>query len=105
MLVSGAGDGGLVDLVRATRRTNDSDSIFRHNQAVRWLAIDPRFSRLGTEMEEIDREAQNTVFRTNKVTNLYQDYLRLDVPESLLHRLRELKRSDTSVVFNYRDPE
>ena len=101
ILVSGSGDGGLIDLARSTLRSDDHDTFFHHHRAVEWLTSDPAFERLANDMYKID-----TVGRRNaslgRSVNLYQEYQKLSVEPSLIARFRLLRRSDTNVTFNFR---
>ncbi len=105
ILISGAGDGGLVDLARASLRTDREDTTFRHDEAIKWFSESPEFETLGTQMREIDRSAQHVWFRSQVHVNLFQEKSHLSIPDSLIHRVHELKRSDTQVTFNYRTPD
>ena len=99
VLVSGSGDGGLIDLARATLWTNNSHYTFSHSEIMSRFANNPAFLELGKSMKEIDRRKAGE----GKTTRLYQDYdLELHVPDSLKTDLIDLKRSDTIVTFNYR---
>lgn len=101
ILVSGAGDGGLVDVARAAIRSSPGSSHFRHHEAVQSLISDPAFHNMALQMAAVDDRARQALLLTNRHDSLYSSYADLEVPESLLERMRELKRDDTNVTFNY----
>jgi tetratricopeptide (TPR) repeat protein len=103
ILISGTGDGGLLDVARASIRSDPNGTHFRHDQAVQILTTDPAFRLLADEMATVDDDAQQAQIRGDMPENLYLAYNALTVPESLLARVRALKRSDTEVTFNYMD--
>ncbi|MFS2003270.1 tetratricopeptide repeat protein [Duganella sp. CT11-25] len=103
ILVSGAGDGGLVDVARASIRSSLGDNHFRHDQAVQELTTDPAFRVLANAMAEVDARARQARVLGGQPENLYQGYSELFIEGSLLERMRKLKRSDTDVTFNYMD--
>lgn len=108
ILISGAGDGGLIDLARATLRTDPSSSIFSHYKAIKMLTSrrNLSFLRLAQQMDTIDEKARTEEQLTKRPANLYQKYRSLKVPEALLDKLKhELKRRETSVTFNYSTKE
>lgn len=101
ILVSGAGDGGLVDVARAAIRSSAGSSHFRHHEAVENLILDSAFYTLARRMAGVDDEARRVQLLGKEHESLYRSYDELLVPESLLERMRALKRSDTDVTFNY----
>lgn len=103
ILVSGAGDGGLVDVARAAIRSSPDSSHFRHHEAVNSLTDDSAFRALALKMEEVDNVARRAQTHGKRHASLYQGYDEFAVPDSLLDRMRALQRKDTEVVFNYLD--
>jgi hypothetical protein len=101
ILVSGSGDGGLIDTARAAIRSTPGDSAFRHDHAVRTLTANLGFRKLAEEMQEIDREARRSESLGHTV-NLAQQYRSLKPDDSLRSELVRLRRSDTEVKFNFR---
>jgi hypothetical protein len=96
ILISGNGDGGLIDLARAAMRTDVLGNTFRHDQAVELLTCDQDFKTLAQEMSEVDKKC----LRRTPQGNLYQEYLKLQVPSGLKGRLEELRRTQTEVTFH-----
>jgi CheY-like chemotaxis protein len=96
ILISGNGDGGLIDLARAAMRTDPLDNTFRHDQAVKLLISDQDFKTLALEMSEVDDKCR----RRKPQGNLYQEYLSLQIPSGLKGRLEELQRTQTKVTFH-----
>lgn len=100
ILVSGIGDGGLIDLARATLRTDSRRSTFRHDQAVQFITKGTDFGKLGERMLEIDKVALGEELYTP--VNLYNRYKALKVPKEIVKKLNLLKRGQTDVTFHYR---
>lgn len=102
ILVSGAGDGGLIDLARATLRTGSDISTFRHDQAVRFLTRATTFKKLAQKMYKIDEEARLEEEGSKAPVNLYSRYAELKVSQAIINKLKKLKRPETKVTFHYR---
>jgi hypothetical protein len=103
ILVSGSGDGGLVDLARAAVRSDKNENLFRHDQAIGLLMSDPHFLELADAMARIDDEVRQARWHDQTPVNLLERYRTIPVDATLLARLRELQRSDTEVFFNFKD--
>src|ERR1043165_4448925 len=104
ILISGAGDGGLIDLARATIRTGDDQNIFHHDQAIDRLSHIPGFIELAESMETIDKEARMAELSDKRV-NLTARYKTLRISRTLINEMRNLKRKETEVVWHYRSEE
>src|SRR6185295_11596197 len=102
ILISGAGDGGLIDLVRATMRTADEDSFFYHDKLIQRLTSNPSFEMLAREMRRIDERARLAEIAEVPfdLTREYEE--KLDVPSALVSEITGLARDDTRVTFHYR---
>lgn len=98
ILISGAGDGGLIDVARAAIRSSEQGSYFRHDEAVTFLTEHPAFRQIACAMQDADND---TTCEPGIHRSLYHRYAALDVDASLVERLRRLKRSNTDVTFNY----
>jgi HEAT repeat protein len=106
ILVSGTGDGGLIDALRASVRD------FRHDKMIDDLVGDPRLEPVKERLLAIEEEARvqerkqkNTggkhLFEAyKKLSEDYADVLSSTVDAKLRARLRE----DVTVVLNGRDP-
>lgn len=93
ILVSGCGDGGLIEVIRARIRN------FRHDQIVAdFLKSKDDVDALAERLLSIEREA----FRRDGLF-LFDSYSALDVPLEIDRRIKHRLRSDTSVVLNGRD--
>lgn len=95
ILVSGSGDGGLIDLARATLQD------FRHDNTLNQLT---GLKTLGHAMKDIDERALLEQRRGGKAINLLNEYEKLTVEPSIVAKIRTMKRNDTDVTFNYRSP-
>jgi tetratricopeptide (TPR) repeat protein len=93
-LVSGIGDGGVVDLLRL--RLQD----FRHERIVRELLSDPELKATKSQLLAIERELSG---RGLSDPELYERYKELPVPPTVDQRIRERLRPDTRVVLNSSD--
>lgn len=100
ILVSGAGDGGLIDVARACIQNFDHARLLTEV-----MAIAAEADIVGTllEIEQQALDAKQHGSPAVKIYKLYAD--RLTIPEPLLERLKIQKRSDTHVVFNFHEPE
>lgn len=95
ILISGSGDGGLVDLARA------SLDGFRHDAILNELA---GLEELGHEMERIDDIARRARRHNGSVPNLRKDYDQLEIPQDIIDKIKSQRRTDNEVTFNFRDP-
>lgn len=102
ILVSGSGDGGLVDLARAKLRATPGGSAFRHDLAVQWLTQDPAFQSIGREMLAIDVQIRTQMRLGHNAANLYTEYRKLNIPREILEAVTDLRRPETKVAFHYR---
>jgi hypothetical protein len=104
ILISGAGDGGLIDLARASLRSSCSATTFHHDEAVDWFSHNSNFQEIARQMQLIDDVARESIFRSGAPVNLFREYSRLSVPAEILEQFRLRRRSDTEVTFNYPTP-
>jgi NB-ARC domain/Tetratricopeptide repeat/Pyridine nucleotide-disulphide oxidoreductase len=94
-LVSGCGDGGLIDLLRV--RVSD----FRHERVVEELLGSPSLSALKGELLAIDVEARR---QPKPEEWLWDRYEQLAVPAEVDATLASRLRRDTEAVLNGRSP-
>lgn len=94
-LVSGIGDGGLIDLCRLCLRG------FRHEDVVRQYLSSPALASLKARLLELEDD-----FHANRLqeTDFFMRYRELPVPPELDEQLRRDLREDTSVVLNSTSP-
>ena len=102
ILVSGSGDGGLVDVARAAMRSSDSDDFFRHDMAVNTLTENPTFRQVADKMLLVDKNARLAESLGREHDNLFQSYNQIEIGDDLLDQIRRLRRTKTEVTFNYR---
>lgn len=100
ILVSGAGDGGLIDVARACIQNFDHARLLREVMAI---AAEAGIVDTLLEIEQLALDAKQHGSPAVKIYQLYAE--RLTIPEPLLERLKIQKRSDTHVVFNFHEPE
>ncbi|EPX61541.1 hypothetical protein D187_010160 [Cystobacter fuscus DSM 2262] len=91
-LISGCGDGGLIDLLRVSLRD------FRHEDVLREFLSDPSLGDLKSKLLEIEEQAKNPRNEANEY--LAEQYRSLTVPESLDRAIKARLRKSTSVVLN-----
>ncbi|MCB1098929.1 MAG: leucine-rich repeat domain-containing protein, partial [Verrucomicrobiae bacterium] len=110
ILVSGTGDGGLIDLVRATIHTGDNDfgpHFFSHQKAVARLCATGPFRLLGIELEKIDQRyrmaAQTASANYDLRKHYHRAFRKFDQCDNIVDAMKKLKRKDTDVWFNYKD--
>jgi hypothetical protein len=97
VLVSGAGDGALIDLLRA--KLYD----FRHEDIVALLPEGEGLTQLVSKLQAIESEARRmSVVTDNRLLNLHGRYSQLSLPTELLDAVRKRLRNDTDVWFNFR---
>jgi tetratricopeptide (TPR) repeat protein len=90
-LVSGTGDGGLVDLFRI--RIAD----FSHERIVKDFFSDPSLDDVKSELLTVEAELHQGSLRPE---DLYKRYRGLQVPGQLDERLQDRLRGDTTAVLN-----
>ncbi|WP_158641951.1 FAD-dependent oxidoreductase [Corallococcus sp. AB018] len=99
-LISGCGDGGLVDLLRV--RLSD----FQHETIVDELLSSPSLEKVKQRLVEIEQEALNAREREGEASSsrlLTQRYLDLDVPDDFKDAFQKRLRWDTEAVLNGRE--
>jgi tetratricopeptide (TPR) repeat protein len=94
-LVSGIGDGGLIDLCRLCLRG------FHHKEVVRKYLSSPALDSVKARLLELEED-----FYANRLkeTDFFRYYRELSVPLELDEQLRRDLRTDTSVVLNATSP-
>ncbi|WP_437782531.1 FAD-dependent oxidoreductase [Sorangium sp. So ce1097] len=100
-LVSGNGDGGLIDVLRLRLRE------FKHGTLLNELVSVMDSDRLRDVLEQIEQEAWNRHIRGEDYGgHLYRSYQRLKdmkLVDAVDDRIRKRLRSDTRVTFNFPD--
>ncbi|HEX5750884.1 MAG TPA: tetratricopeptide repeat protein [Archangium sp.] len=93
-LISGTGDGGLIDLLRVRLRD------FRHERIIQRYLGETSLGAVRTELLTLEEE-----FRQERLQerDFFKKYKELPVPKELDERLREDLRGDTTAVLNGRD--
>jgi hypothetical protein len=94
-IISGTGDGGLIDLLRAKIESYNQGRILRE-------LIDPTDTRLITELRRIKREWKEVAQGQNSAW-LFDQYSRLysaGLVTKLRQRLKDRVRQDTEVILN-----
>ncbi|MBE4753760.1 FAD-dependent oxidoreductase, partial [Corallococcus sp. ZKHCc1 1396] len=97
-LVSGNGDGGLIDLLRLRLRD------FRHESIADELARAADLSKLSKDLIEIETTVWNMHARGDEISGyLYQRYSKLTIPSGVDELIKNRLRRDTHVTFNFTD--
>jgi hypothetical protein len=100
ILISGAGDGALIDILRAKIRD------FRHDNIFDLLPQDDSMSRLGRELEKIEGEIERSRLNPRLPhVSVHKAYNKLVPPDGLRTRLEGRIRKDTDVWFNFMETE
>jgi tetratricopeptide (TPR) repeat protein len=100
ILISGSGDGALIDILRVKLKD------FRHDEILDLLPKDRAMSHLERELQRIEERAENA--RVNPrlpPVSLNREYSRLALPDSLKVELSGRIRRDTKVCFNFSSPD
>jgi len=96
ILVSGAGDGALIDLLRASIRD------FRHEDIVALLPEGDALRKLQDELQAIESKSKLTsLIGEADFINLHQMYGTLALTPVFLDQVRSRIRDDTEVWFNF----
>ncbi|MBN1209468.1 MAG: tetratricopeptide repeat protein, partial [Myxococcaceae bacterium] len=90
-LVSGTGDGGLIDLLRI-RIAN-----FRHERIVQEFLSAPSLDKVRAELLSIEEDVRQGRLPPDRI---YEKYCELEVPSALDGQLRQKLRGETSAVLN-----
>ncbi|WP_052518351.1 FAD-dependent oxidoreductase [Archangium violaceum] len=93
-LVSGTGDGGLIDLLRVRLRD------FRHERIIQRYLGERSLEAVRTELLTLEEEFCKERLQER---DFFRKYKELPVPKELDERLREDLRGDTTAVLNGRD--
>jgi tetratricopeptide (TPR) repeat protein len=99
ILVSGAGDGALIDIMRASLRN------FRHDEIAGFLPKGEALQRLETRLQEIELMAVRAALKSSfNFVNLHNEYNKLDLDQDMVDGIRGSIRRDTKVWFNFTSP-
>jgi hypothetical protein len=99
ILVSGAGDGALIDLLRASLRD------FRHEEILGLLLNNNELFAVQNQLVEIETMAKRAAtMSASSFVSLHQLYDALPLTESLKDRIQQRIRRDTEVWFNFTSP-
>lgn len=97
-LVSGNGDGGLIDVLRL--RLVD----FRHEDLIREFGDQERLDGVIAKLKDIETDAKNFICTgADPSESIYFAYKNLPVKTAFDDHLRSKLRSDTQVIFNFPD--
>jgi hypothetical protein len=95
-LVSGNGDGGLIDILRLRIRD------FRHETLLAELCNDIDIAKLSKQLLEAEKYIQNEgVLKSDAGALILSSYKNLDIPTEILSGVEARLRGDTHVTFNY----
>ncbi|HUB15225.1 MAG TPA: AAA family ATPase [Acetobacteraceae bacterium] len=100
ILVSGSGDGALIDIMRA--KIDD----FRHEEILAFIAEGDAFEAVKQRLLEVeDRARRSSAILGTSSVNLHQAYNQISIPDDLAQKLTSRIRTDTKVCFNFNAPE
>ena len=95
-LVSGNGDGGLIDILRLRIRD------FRHETLLAELCKDIDVAKLAKPLLEAEKYIQNEgVLKSDAGALILSGYKNLDIPDEIFEGMEARLRGDTHVTFNY----
>lgn len=95
-LVSGCGDGGLIDILRLSLKE------FSHEDFINNFLNDPSLDDIKKKLLEIEEEAFDDPENASDI--LWDGYESLDFPKELLDKMAKNFRTDTKVVLNGKIP-
>ena len=99
ILVSGAGDGALIDLMRATLRD------FRHEEILDLLPKGEALQLLQERLLTIETTAKRArIISRSSFMSLHQMYDQLELNDAFIDQIRQRIRHDTEVWFNFTSP-
>ena len=98
ILVSGAGDGALIDLLRATIRD------FTHEEILKLLPDDIPQNFLEKLLQIEQDTNRKAAISAPQSINLHQVYSQLEIPSIIKDNLKARARLDTNVTFNFSTP-
>lgn len=90
-LVSGCGDGGLIDVLRLAIKD------FRHETFTEDFLNAPAYENLKSRLIEIDQHLPR--LGTDDSRYLLDEYKKIDVPDELLQKFKRRLRSDTKITI------
>ena len=100
ILISGAGDGALVDLLRATLHD------FQHEHILGLLPRDAAMRKIGEQLADWDNNYKRAAsIGHSSIIDLNKAYGQLVLPTDFKNGLKAHVRSDTEVWFNFKEPE
>jgi hypothetical protein len=101
-VVSGCGDGGLIDALRLSINT------FDHAWFVRLLQYEPELDKIKQELLEIDKrvaqKCSGSADRQGELLEQEYDRLSVSIPPSLVKTIQDVLREDTVVYLNDEKP-
>ncbi len=99
ILVSGAGDGSLIDIMRATFKD------FRHDEIAEFLPKGEALQRLTARLREIEVKAHREALKSHfNFVNLHKEYGLLELDQDMVAAMKARIRRDTEVWFNFTSP-
>ncbi len=99
ILISGAGDGAMIDIMRATLRD------FEQGKILEFLPQGLALETVEMELEAIETAASRAALRSSfRFFNLHQKYGELQIDQTIIERIKSQIRNDTEVWFNFTSP-
>jgi len=95
LLISGSGDGALVDLTRALVKD------FRHDRFLDYVLSLPGIDQIVDEMIEIEDRSWKEFIEAERTPQLMAEYSNIKVPPNLISQIDQEIRTDRLVYFNY----
>jgi len=98
VLVSGTGDGGLIDVIRAALLD------FHHDHLNGLLAVYPPYLEYGRAIQRVDEEAYAAA-RQKQRFDLLAAYLEIPMPNKVMDEVKTKAHTDSEVVLLHRSKE
>ena len=98
ILVSGTGDGGLIDAIRACTKS------FDHRELIDSFSRSSDLISIGEQIASIDEQARQAKKRGKNLL-AWDEYDEIDIPEKLVSKFRERSKQNLVVYLNHKNAD